>query len=733
MDDTPADDLPLLFDEFALPTADEWQSAAVASLGNQPFEKLVSPSYEGIPIRPLYSRENTAGLQFTGTLPDRPPYVRGRHAIRKVVHGWTTAQAYGSGRPADFNRALLATERDGGPLTVRLDSPTRAGLDPDVAAPGEVGRDGLSLATVDDALNAFRDYLVLGPIIHCGASALPLVALLVSYFQHEPNLSTTDYPPSPITGSPLIFLDGCVAADPLGTLAEEGALPLPLDEAYDQMAQLARWAKFNTMGVATAAVRTDIYHDAGANAVQELAFGLATGVAYLRAQFARVGAIDIAAKSIQFHFAIGGRFFMEVAKLRAARLLWSQVVEAFGGDEESAELTIHARTARRNKTAIDPHVNMLRATTEALAAAVGGADTLCVAPFDEPLGAPDDFSRRIARNVQIILQEEAHLTNLIDPAGGSYAVEALTDELAHAAWALFQEIERRGGMLATLESGFVQSSIAEVAARRATALAKRRDVLVGVNQFANPAEKPSPPPSPADDAIDAERAAQLAAHRANRDNAACAAALAQLAHVMVAAPERVVEAAVAAADAGATLGEMAAALRRDKGAATGPTVIPLAEGRAAEPFETLRDATNSYTKMSGRPPRLFLANLGPPRQHKARADFTQAFFEVGGFQVISNNGFKTTDEAAAAALASGAPAVAICSTDETYPELVPPLVAAIKAAAPNTVVILAGRPADQVEALRAAGVDEFIYFGADALAINRWLLEQLSGLEQAYA
>jgi methylmalonyl-CoA mutase len=241
------------------------------------------------------------------------------------------------------------------------------------------------------------------------------------------------------------------------------------------------------------------------------------------------------------------------------------------------------------------------------------------------------------------------------------------------------------------------------------------------------------PPRPANEALYTERAAQLAAHRANRDNAACAAALAQLAHVMVAAPERVVEAAVAAADAGATLGEMAAALRRDKGAATGPTVIPLAEGRAAEPFEALRDATNSYTKMSGRPPRLFLANLGPPRQHKARADFTQAFFEVGGFQVISNNGFKTTDEAAAAALASGAPAVAICSTDETYPELVPPLVAAIKAAAPNTVVILAGRPADQVEALRAAGVDEFIYFGADALAINRWLLEQLSGLEQAYA
>ncbi len=284
---------------------------------------------------------------------------------------------------------------------------------------------------------------------------------------------------------------------------------------------------------------------------------------------------------------------------------------------------------------------------------------------------------------------------------------------------------------------------------------------VGVNQFANPAEKPRPSAPPADDTLYQERAAQLAAYRAARDAAAHAAALAQLARATAGAPEMVVEAAIAAAEVGATLGEIAAALRGDDGAR--PTATPLPQTRAAEPFEALRQKALSLTLSRGERepealsltlsqgereldplalrkrdgervlPRLFLANLGPPRQHKARADFTQAFFEVGGFQVISNNGFRTPDEAAAAALASGAPAVAICSTDETYPDLVPPLVAAIKAAAPNTVVILAGRPADQVEALRAAGVDEFIYFGADALAINRWLLEQLSGLEQAYA
>jgi methylmalonyl-CoA mutase len=735
MDDTPVDDLSLSFDEFALPAADDWQTAAVDFLGGQPFEKLISPSYEGIPIRPLYRREDTADLPCAATVPGRPPFARGATAAGSLAGGWGIAQALGLGWPADFNRALLADlQRGQTALTLLLDGPTRAGLDPDTAPSESVGRDGLSLATAGDATEALRGVYLSGIslLAHGGASAVPLLAALIARQRNA--------------GLPSDELAGGVTADPLGVLAEEGALPLPLDAAYDQMATLADWAAAHAPRLATAAVRTDIYHDAGANAAQELACGLAIGVATLRALTERGLDANTAARAIHWQVAIGGRFFMEVAKLRAARLLWAQVVEAFGGDEESAALRLHARTARRNKTAIDPHVNMLRATTEALAAAVGGADTLCVAPFDEPLGAPDDFSRRIARNVQIILQQEAHLSQLIDPAGGSYAVETLTDQLAHEAWKLFQEIEQQGGMAVALANGFVQSSIAAVAGKRDAALAKRRDVLVGVNQFANPTEKPRPSAPPADDTLYAERVAQLAVHRAGRNAEACAAALGQLAS---AGPEAAVEAAIAAAEAGATLGEMATALRHKDGPRL--VVAPLPRNRAAEPFEALRQKALSLTLSQGERepdgewepdplalrervgeralPRLFLANLGPPRQHKARADFTQAFFEVGGFQVITNNGFATPDEAAAAALAAGAPAVAICSTDETYPELVPPLVAAIKSAAPNTVVILAGRPADQVEALRAAGVDEFIYLGASVVAVNDWLLKHLMELE----
>ncbi len=708
MDDTSRDST-LSFDEFPSPTADEWRAAAVESLGGQPFEKLISRTYEDIPLQPLYRREDTAELAFARALPGQPPYVRGPVAAGPTQHGWAIAQELAERDPAVFNATLIAALEHGQTaVTIRLD---------------DGAGDGLRLATAADVAAALRGVYIQGlPIIlHAGPTALPLLALLAAA-----------RPTGTVEGG-MADLSGSIAADPLATLAETGALPRPLAAAYDDMAAVAQWAAAAAPQLATVAVRTDPYHEAGGSAVNELAFALATGVAYLRALTERGVAIDTAAAAIAFHFAIGGQFFMEVAKLRAARLLWAQVVAAFDASPASGAARLHARTARRNKSAIDPHVNMLRATTEALAAAVGGADSICVAPFDEPLGPPDDFSRRIARNVHIILQDEASLKRLIDPAGGSYAVEALTDQLARAAWAQFQEIERQGGMAAALESGFVQSSIATIADKRAAALAKRRDVLVGVNQFANPnellpppGEATSPRPSPAPDDATPESPAPLALGEG------------------VAAAARM-DAAIAAAAAGATRSQLAAALGDNAaGALPSPTATPLRLARAAEPFEALRQKALSLSLSQGERepdplalrerdgervlPRLFLANLGPPRQHKARADFTQGFFEVGGFQVLTNNGFATPEAAAAAALASGAPAVAICSTDETYPDLVPPLVAALKAAAPQTVVVLAGRPAEQVEALRAAGVDEFVYFGMDCLAMNNWLLDRLTEL-----
>jgi methylmalonyl-CoA mutase len=706
--DTHDGDHGLSFDEFSPPTFTEWQAAAVDSLGSKPFEKLISPSYEGIPIQPLYRRED-AGIA-ADTIPGHPPYLRGTTAAGYLVRPWAIAQELAYGSPAAFNRALrFDLEHGQTAVNLLLDGPTRAGKDPDQGQPGEVGRGGVSLATVDDVATALRgvDLAATPLFVRAGTVALPLLALIVAHLRRT-GRSTSD-------------LLGCLEDDPLGALAHEGALPLSLERAYDEMAQLTLWAEHHAPRLATIAVHTYPYHNAGGNAVQELAFALATGVAYLRALARREVDVNVAARHMRFDFAIGGNFFMEVAKLRAARLLWSQVVAAFGGGEEAQKMHLHGRTARRNKTTVDPHVNMLRVTTEALAAAVGGVESLHVAPFDEPARPADEFSRRVARNVQVILQEEAHLSRVIDPAGGSYAVEALTGQLAHEVWVFFQEVERQGGMADALKLGYAQAQIATVAEKRAANLAKRRDVLVGANQFANPNE--APPPADATDyaALYRERAAQIASYRAHDDDtAAHSAALDRLSEMLAATPERMVETAIAAAAAGATLGKLTRTLRLHDGAR--PTIVPLPLGRASEPFEALR----AKALVHGDRPRIFLANLGPPHQHKARADFAQTLFEVGGFQVLTNNGFPTPEAAAAAALESGAPAVVICSTDETYPELVPPLVKAIRRKARDTVIILAGRPAEQVEALKKAGVDEFIYLGADCLAMNAWLLDAIT-------
>ncbi len=713
MNDTQANEPTLSFDEFAPPDANTWRQAAVDSLAGKPFEKLLTPTYEGIDLEPIYTRADVADLPWPHTMPGAPPFVRGAQAGGPKP--WLIAQELTYGSPAAFNRALrFDLEHGQTAANLLLDAPTRAGKDPDAAQPGEVGRGGVSLASVDDVAAALAgvDLAAVPLFVRVGTAGLPLLALLAAHLRR--------------TGRPVSDLHGCLEDDPLGALAHEGALPVSLERAYDEMGQVTLWAAHHAPRLATAAIHSYPYHNAGGNAVHELAFALATGVAYLRALLRREVDIETAAPRMRFDFAVGGQFFMEIAKLRAARLLWAQTVAAFGGSAAAQQLRLHGRTARRNKTAVDPHANMLRVTTEALAAAVGGVESLHVSPFDEPARPSDDFSRRVARNVQVILQEEAQLAQLIDPAGGSYAVEALTDRLAHEAWALFQEVEHLGGMAAALKTGFAQQRIAATAERRAANLARRRDVLVGANQFASPREAP-PSSDPTDYvALHRERAAQLAYHRTHDDDpAAHVNAVERLGEMAAAPPERMVETAIAAASAGATLGELTRALRVNDGAR--PVIVPLPLSRAAEPFEALRAQTLALREKAGeKATRVFLANLGPPRQHKARADFAQAFFETGGFQVITNNGFPTPEQAAAAALASEAPAVVICSTDETYPELVPPLVAAIRAEAPVTVIVLAGRPAEQVDELKKAGVDEFIYFGADVLSLNRWLSERLT-------
>lgn len=687
----------LTFDEFPRPTDEDWYETARDALKGAPFDKvLTTPTYEGLVLQPRYRQAEAADIAHQHTLPGNPPYVRGTHGASQP---WHIAQAISYGCPADFNATLRHDLEQGQTaITIVLDAPTRFGLDPDQAQPGDVGTDGLSLANLDDVAQALDgiDLASIPMFIQAGTAALPLAALLVAYMRTQ--------------GQNPAKLAGCIENDPLGVLASDGKLPLSLDSAYDDMAQLSQWAVSNAPHLNMIAVHTTAYHNSGCHAVQELAFAVATGVDYIRAMQQRGLSIDDIATHIQFTFAIGSNFFMEIAKLRAARLLWAQIIAAFGGDETAQKMTLHAHTATHNKTAYDPHTNMLRTTIEALAGAVGGSASLHVAPFDEVIGPPDEFSRRIARNQQLILQQECNLSHLIDPAGGAWYVEYLTDWLAREAWASFQGIEAQGGMLAALQAGIPQSQVAEIAEQHADRLARRKDVLVGTNMYPNLGETPLDKQAIDDEALYQERATAIKDFRKHQNP-------------VLYLTDDPAESAIKAAETGATLSQIAAMLHPDGGDI--PTVTPLGIHRGAEPFEALRQAAETYASRTGSPPQIFLATMGPLHQHRARADFTTGFYEVGGFDILSNDGFATPEAAAGAALDSGAPVVVICSTDDTYPEIVPPLVKAIKADKPDTIIILAGYPQDQIDAHRATGVDDFIHLRANCYAMNYRLQQQI--------
>lgn len=685
------------FDEFSAPTYDEWRATAEASLKGASFDKkLTSKTYEGITLQPLYFQENTVDLTHAQTLPGFPPYVRGTRATGYLVEPWHIAQEITYGLPEQFNAALLHDlERGQTAINLIFDEPTRNGFDPDQSEMGKVCYGGLSIATLADLETALKGVdLENTPIMmQVGASAVSLTAFLIALFRKQ--------------GKSTEHLHGSIETDPLGSLAQSGTLPVSMGRAYESMAELTRWAKDNAPRLKTVGVNVAPYHNAGANAVQEIAFALATGVSYIREMQERDLDIETICNRIQFTFALGGNFFMELAKLRAARLLWAQVVEAFGGSADAQKMAIHARTAIYNKTVNDPYVNMLRTTTEALSGAIGGVDSLSVAPFDDIIRQPDEFSRRIARNQQLILQREVALTRLIDPAGGSWYVEYLTDQLAQRGWQVFQEIEADGGMLAGLVNETVQQQIGEVAEARKINATSRKDRIVGTNMYANPDEKPLPDDKLNYAEIHRERSEAVRQQRKDVDIA-----------------DGALETLVDAALSGTSLRQMWDVLLRDFADET-PIIAPLRSHRRSEPFEQLREAVIQYTAKNGTSPKIFLANMGTLAKYKARADFTTGFFTVGGFDLVDQGGYETPEDAADAALNIDAIAVVICSTDADYPEVVPPLVERIKAQKPEMMVILAGYPVDQIEAHKAAGVDEFIHIKANCYEINRKLQEKM--------
>jgi methylmalonyl-CoA mutase len=612
---TTIDDLPLATD-FPPASYQDWRKLVDGVLKGAPFEKLVGKTPDGLTIEPIYPRAKGAS-----PLPGRT-----------AAAPWQIMQRIDHPDAAKANaQALHELENGASGLTLVFAGANGAhgfGLEPSAEAI-EMVLDGIFM----DAGIAIE--LQIGPQSRMAAIHL------AEYLKRK-----------------RVVVAACgirFGLDPIGACAVWGSSPYAWPEIVPALTGAITGLAATGFEGPFAVADGRVIHDAGGSEVQELAFVLAAGVAYLRAIEGAGVALENAQDMIYARLSADADQFLTMAKFRSIRLLWARVEQACGLAPKP--LFVAAETAWRMLTQRDPYVNMLRATMATFSAGLAGANTITVLPHTQAAGLPDAFARRVARNTQLVLLEESNLAKVSDPAAGSGSIEALTQALCEAAWSLFQEIEKAGGVFAALEQNLIQRKVAATRAMREQNIARRKQVLTGATEFPNLHE------------------AQVA--------------------VMEAKPIEL-----------APYGEAKFKFEA------------LAPMRLALPFERLRDRSDQILKEHGKRPRVFLANLGPPADFTARATFAKSFFETGGIEAIDNEGFSDAGALAAACKASGAALVCLCSSDKVYAlEAEAAATALQKAGAKH--IYLAGRPGEQETVLRAAGVGEFIFAGGDALTVLR--------------
>ncbi|WP_442505265.1 methylmalonyl-CoA mutase family protein [Novipirellula sp. SH528] len=683
-------------DDFPPVDYQTWRDSVEADLKGVPFErKLVSHTYEGIDIQPVYTLADQLDGYDPSGFPGIARLIRGSRPLGHVLSGVDLRQEHAHPDLEVSNQVILSDLQGGvTSLQLRLDRATRCGSDyRDAEAASFVGDDGMMAYSVDDFAAALKGVQL--PLVDlaldAGSAFVPAAATLVALWNRS------DIAPE--------IARGAFNADPLQTLAAEGQLPTDADTALADMASLASWTSKTLPKVTAVSVDTSPYHDSGATAAEDIAFAMSTAVQYLRAMTDAGMSIDDAANQILFRFSLGTHHFLAIAKLRAARQMWSRILEASGATHVG--MKIHARTGNRVMTQRDPYVNLLRNSVSVFAALIGGVDSITSLPFDHAAGLPDNFSRRIARNTVLILQEESHLHRVMDPAGGSWFLEKLTSEIAAKAWEIFQEIEGQGGMLSALKSNRVADLIDNAYAPRAKDIAKRKEGITGVSEFPNLREESvqHPPPD-----MQSLRNAVNLRHQSEPESASPVKPINRDAGLLPAC--------VAMAQSGASIGQIGKALGFEPGKTS---VNPIEAHAFAQPFEELRDASDAWMEANGKRPQIFSANIGPVAHFNARATYAKNFFEAGGFEMLENEGFADAATAAEAFAQSGTDVAVICSSDKLYADLAGSVATALKAAGANK-VILAGHPGENEAAWKSAGVDEFIYIKCDVLGTLRKLL-----------
>ena len=676
------------------PDLAKWEAAAAKEVKGK---DLTWQTPEGIAVKPLYTAEDVAGID--PGLPGFAPFTRGVRASMYAGRPWTVRQYAGfstaEASNAFYHRNLKAGQKG---LSVAFDLATHRGYDSDHArVTGDVGKAGVAIDTIDDMKILF-DGIPLDQMsvsMTMNGAVIPILAFFIVAGEEQ--------------GVPMAQLDGTIQNDILKEFMVRNTYIYPPEPSMRIISDIfaftsANMPKFNSISISG-------YHmqEAGATQVQELAFTIADGQEYVKYGVASGLDIDAFAGRLSFFFAIGMNFFMEIAKLRAARVLWHRVMTKLGAkDERSKMLRTHCQTSGVSLTEQDPYNNVMRTTIEAMAAMLGGTQSLHTNALDEAIALPTDFSARIARNTQIVIQEETGMTKVVDPLGGSYYVEALTQELVDQAWAIIEKVEAEGGMAKAVAAGWPKAMIEEASAARAARVDRVEDVIVGVNKYKLAQQDDIDILDVDNVAVRESQIARINKVKAGRDEGRCRAALAALTEG-ARGNGNLLALAVDCARARATLGEISSAMEEVFGRyGTNPTPVKGIYGGAYgddAAWKGLIDGVSAIERRKGRKPKMLVAKMGQDG-HDRGANLVSSAFGDLGFEVVAGPLFQTPREAAELAIKADVDVVGASSLAAGHKTLIPELIGHLRDAGRSDIKVIAGGviPAQDYQFLRDAGV-----------------------------
>ena len=706
--------------EFQKSTLSDWQALADKEGRGRSHEDMAWPTPEGISVKPLYTTDDLADIEHLGGLPGFAPFTRGPRATMYAGRPWTVRQYAGFSTAEDSNafyRKNLAAGQTG--LSVAFDLATHRGYDSDHdRVIGDVGKAGVAIDTVEDMKILFDDIPLdkMSVSMTMNGAVLPILAMYIIAAEEQ--------------GVEIAQLSGTLQNDILKEFMVRNTYIYPPIPSMRIVADIIGYTATNMPRYNSVSISGYHMLEAGATAAQELGFTIADGIEYVRAALASGLEVDEFAPRLSFFFGIGMNFFMEAAKLRAARLLWAELMsELFEPkDQRSLMLRTHCQTSGVSLTSQDPYNNIIRTTVEAMAAALGGTQSLHTNSFDEALALPSEFSAHIARNTQLVLQEETGITKVVDPLAGSYYVESLTASLAAEARKLIDEVEEAGGMTKAVESGMPKLRIEQAAALRQARIDRGEEIIVGVNKYQRQDEPEIEILNVDNAAVREAQIQRLRKVREHRDGAACQAALEALTGAAENKTGNLLALAIEAARARASVGEISDALEKAYGRHR--AVIHSISGvygsayEGDEEFAAIQRDIDAFAAAQGRRPRLLVVKLGQDGHDRGAKVIATAFADIG-FDVDIGPLFQTPAEAARHAIENDVHAIGISSLAAGHKTLVPQLIAALKEQGAGDIVVICGGviPPQDYDALVAAGVAAIFGPGTNIPVAAREVLE----------